>query len=195
MLLHEIEVRSLIHATPKFDIFRLVPNSVHYPVYIHAYTYIYIHTCIIFFNIYIYILSCWNARGPENDQKHGCEGAREELRGSPKRTAEAKTLQKLGFRAVSKSVEKSVVSPFWLAGHLKNRRKRRFSIRFGLPRSSSFCAFFQVLAVRSRSKNRENASFLRVSRLVAFLGRPFFAKKKGVRRSAKKIWIKKMVCN
>ena len=30
----------------------------------------------------------------ENDQKRGCEGAREELRGSLKRTVEAKTLQK-----------------------------------------------------------------------------------------------------
>ena len=34
------------------------------------------------------------ARGPENDQKHGCEGAREELRRGLKRIAEAKTLQK-----------------------------------------------------------------------------------------------------
>ena len=109
-----------------------------------------------------------------------CEGARSEPR-RPKR------YKNRGFersRKVSKKVSfrrsgRPVIS--------KNGRKRRFSIRFGFPRSSSFCAFFRVLAVRSRSKNRENASFLRrVSRLVAFLGRPFFCQKKGCPKKCEK---------
>ena len=117
-----------------------------------------------------------------------CEGARSESR-RPKR------YKNRGFersRKVSKKVSfrrsgRPVIS--------ENGRKRRFSIRFGLPRSSSFCAFFLVLAVRSRSENRENASFLRVSRLVAFLGRPFFCQKKKSEKVRKKFRSKKTVRN
>ena len=78
------------------------------------------HICI-----YIYI-PLEVEGGPENDQKHGCEGAREELRGSLKRIAEAKNATKIRFREVSKSVEKSVVSPFWPAGHFPKPEKIAF---------------------------------------------------------------------
>ena len=47
MLLHEIGTRSLIHATPKFVFFKVVPNSAQHPVcvYISIYTYTQLHIC------------------------------------------------------------------------------------------------------------------------------------------------------
>ena len=141
--------------------------------------------------IYIYI-SCWNAKGPENDQKHGCEGAREELRGSPKRTAEAKTLQKIlwGFREVSKSVEKSVVSPFWPAGHFPKTEKIAFfdSLRAPSQLALRFARFFGF------SRSGRKAKIARTLRCFvsagfasgAVFGPPSFLPKKRVSEKVQK---------
>ena len=139
----------------------------------------------IYIYIYIYILL-------------ECEGARKRsktwLRGSPRRAARepeanlgGQNATKIGVSRGLENCRKKCRFAF-LAGRSvsKKRRKLRFSIRFGLPRSSSFCAFFRVFAVRSRSENRENASFLRVSRLGPVLGRFVFCQKTGCPKKCEK---------
>ena len=111
-----------------------------------------------------------------------CEGARGESR-RPKR------YKNRGFETSRKMSKKVSFRRSGRPDMSENGKKRRFPIRFGLPRSSSFCAFFLVLAVRSRSENRENASFLRVSRLLAFLGSPSFCPKTRIGRHLMGVWI------
>ena len=108
-----------------------------------------------------------------------CEGARSESR-RPKR------YKNRGFER-SRKLSKKV--SFCISGRpvsRKKRRKSRFSIRFGLPRSSSFCTFFRVFVVRPRSENRKNASFLRVSRPGPVLGRFVFCRKTGCPKKCEK---------
>ena len=137
-----------------------VPNPRKHPVY-----------------IYIYIYPVGMRGGPDliknvaaREPAKSCEGARGESR-RPKR------YKNRGFETSRKMSKKVSFRRSGRPDMSENGKKRRFPIRFGLPRSSSFCAFFLVLAVRSRSENRENASFLRVSRLLAFLGSPSFCPK------------------
>ena len=116
-----------------------------------------------------------------------CEGARSESR-RPKR------YKNRGFER-SRKLSKKV--SFCLSGRPvspKKRRKSRFSIRFGLPRSSSFCTFFRVFAVRPRSENRENVSFLRVSRPGPVLGRFVFCRKTGCPKKCEKCLRPKKRC-
>ena len=116
-----------------------------------------------------------------------CEGARSESR-RPKR------YKNRGFER-SRKLSKKV--SFCLSGRpvsRKKRRKSRFSIRFGLPRSSSFCTFFRVFVVRPRSENRENASFLRVSRPGPVLGRFVFCRKTGCPKKCEKCLRPKKRC-
>ena len=60
-----------------------------------------------------------------------------------------------------------------MPSHDQNRDKRSFFLFFdlGLLISSSHLAVFWGWAIWSRGRELRNASFLRVSRLVAFLGR------------------------
>ena len=116
-----------------------------------------------------------------------CEGARSESR-RPKR------YKNRGFER-SRKLSKKV--SFCISGRpvsRKKRRKSRFWIRFGLPRNSSFCTFFRVFVVRPRSENRENASFLRVSRPGPVLGCFVFCRKTGCPKKCEKCLRPKKRC-
>ena len=111
-----------------------------------------------------------------------CEGARSEPR-RPKR------YKNRGFersRKVSKKVSfrrsgRPVIS--------KNGRKRRFSIRFGLPRSSSFARFYGFFGFWRSGRGAKIAKTLRFCGFRVwwrFLGRPVFVKKKRVSEKVRK---------
>ena len=144
--------------------------------------------------IYIYIYPVGWRGGPETiknmaarEPAKSCEGARSESR-RPKR------YKNRGFER-SRKLSKKV--SFCISGRpvsRKKRRKSRFWIRFGLPRNSSFCTFFRVFVVRPRSENRENASFLRVSRPGPVLGRFVFCRKTGCPKKCEKCLRPKKRC-
>ena len=145
-------------------------------------------------DIYIYIYPVGSRGGPKTiknmaprEPAKSCEGARSESR-RPKR------YKNRGFER-SRKLSKKV--SFCISGRpvsRKKRRKSRFSIRFGLPRSSSFCTFFRVFVVRPRSENRKNASFLRVSRPGPVLGRFVFCRKTGCPKKCEKCLRPKKRC-
>ena len=121
--------------------------------------------------IYIYIYTAGLQGGPKTientaarEPAKSCEGARRETR-RPKHSKN---------RGLQTSEKASKNMSFCRSGGpalTQNATRRRFSIRFGLPRSSSNSAVFWVSAIWPQSGNCRNASFLRVSRLVVFLGR------------------------
>ena len=128
-----------------------------------------------------------------------CEGARKRsktwLRGSPKRIEETKTLQKLGFGDVSKSVGKNVISPFWRAAHDPKREK--MVIFDSLRAPSQLFVFCFFLGFWRSGRGAEIAKTLRFcgfrswSRFWAAL---FFVKKTGLRKCGKKFASKKKRC-
>ena len=116
-----------------------------------------------------------------------CEGARSESR-RPKRYKNGgfETSRKVSKKASFRRSGRPVMS--------ENGRKRRFRFASGSLAALRFARFFWFCR-RSRSENRDNASFLRVSRLLAFLGRPFFCQTKSPKKCEKKFGSKKTVRN
>ena len=139
--------------------------------------------------IYIYI-SCWSARGPENRSKTW-------LRGSPRRAARepeanrgGQNATKIGFREVSKSVEKSVASPFWPAGHFPKPEKIAFFDSLRAPaalRFAFFLGFRGPVAERKSRKRFVSAGFAS----GAVFGPPCFCQKNGCPKKCEKVCVPK----
>ena len=127
-----------------------------------------------------------------------CEGARKRsktwLRGSPRRAARepeanlgGRNATKIGVSRGLENCRKKCRFAF-LAGRSVEKNGENYVFRFasGSLAALRFARFFRVFVVRSRSENRENASFLRVSRLGPVLGRFVFGQKSGCPKKCEK---------